>query len=917
MASSLPKSQSDLGPSEQEQILREKAQRQAALGKRAQAAADGTLGPVLKRWINAAVVPVAERIRLASHAYLERDYPRFASILDSPLFGLASAYGSGSPEALEPILGWCLKGSSPGRDGEGGTYAEDLILTGLGTVIQLLAQAGLHSRGIGAVQSGPHYHGVTYCLNACGDASRETALGQFLTQVQGAEAMLKLRRWDRSSWAQRDKLNAVASLMLGQVKPQLDSEAMGEVDLQAVGLRKVMRVMTKAKDGELLERRLSLRPPEPGDWKLLEVAKQPKGESDPYKSAWASFAMMILCAAQAEHGWFDIAKVMPTGRRTRARKNVLILAPEAMRHLRRDLERWLDIGFTKAPMIVPPEAGDYLTVKHKPCTGRNGPMGLRTDPTGTRAWKTACDVMAGTPWRIERDTLKFLRETEDGKALAAKSCPDEEARALILGQYAREAEHLKIYFPIYMDFRGRVYNQTTWVTYQGTDLQKGLLRFPYEEALNESRRDNQALALHISGLYGMDKAALPERLEWWQRTFDTLDQGICMDWINHAEEPVQLWGALRQVRWGEADTVPCQIDGTCNGLQHLTALFRDHIAAPFVNLTSSTYDQPPADLYGRVADVACEKIFQASKRGVSLRDSPEVKGVWDSQWLKRLIFAKVKLDRKLTKKPVMVLPYGGTRDAVEQAVTQAVLAQKPDPEVWRNVLQSDTYAAFRDRELSEHPLFHHDMRKLSGIIWDSIVETIPKAMQAMDAFRAIAKGVGERSLEWRTGPAEDDLWVVHAYPKSERQGVKFRGFHLPNSIRGMAMRVGRDEIDPGMHRTGIVANFIHSQDAHHLARTMALFGGVGLSFGAIHDCYLTRPSSMGNLNMHTRGAFNDMYSNDPLSHPVRLRDPGTTEGSPTIELPNWYALANAMGVTFPGKGEWEPKEVLSSAWFFS
>lgn len=882
------------------QIARERGQRQNALGKRAKAASEGTLGPVIKRWINAAVGPVAERIRLASDAYLLRDYPRFGSILDTPLFGLADAYHNGSPEALEPILGWCLKGSSPGRTPgalEGGTtYADDLILASLGTIIQLLA----HSQGLGR-SGGTAYHGVTYCLNAAGDAARETCLGQFLTQVQGAEAMLKLRRWDRSGWAQKDKLQAVASMMLGQVKPQLNSEERGEVELQAVGHRKVMRVMTKVR-GELLERRISLRPPEPGDWKLLEIARQPKGEGDPYKPAWASFALMVLCAAQAEHGWFDIAKVVANGRRTKGRKNVLVLSQEAHRHLRGDLERWLDIGFTKEPMIVCPEGGDYLTVKHKPCTGRNGPMGLRTDPAGSIAWKTACEVMAGTPWQVASgSTLQFLKDSEDGKALAAKACPDEDARALILGQYSREAAHGEIFFPIYMDFRGRVYTQTTWVTYQGSDLQKGLLRFPVKA---HSPAGGKETVMHLANLWGngMDKAPLPDRREWAAEFLNKAGRHDLA--AEKAEEPIQLIGALDAIGEYAADSVPCQIDGTCNGLQHLTALFRDHVAAPFVNLTSSTYENSPADLYGRVADIAATRIRQP----------------WGADPWRERVIPNVKIDRKLCKKPVMVLPYGGTRDAVEQAVTAAVLDQKPDPRVWLDAhvhdLASTGYQAFGERPLEDHPLFHQDMRKLSGVVWDSIVETIPKAMQAMDAFRAIAKGVGERSLEWRTGPHEDDLWVVHAYPKSDRQDVKFRGFHLPNNIRSLTMRVGRDEIDPQMHRTGIVANFIHSQDAHHLAKTMHWFTQQrdATSFGAIHDCFLTRPSQMGALNQVTRMAFAEQYLHDPLSHPVRLRDPASSRCE---DFASWYTLAEAEGVHFPGRGEWEPREVLDSAWFFS
>jgi DNA-directed RNA polymerase len=136
--------------------------------------------------------------------------------------------------------------------------------------------------------------------------------------------------------------------------------------------------------------------------------------------------------------------------------------------------------------------------------------------------------------------------------------------------------------------------------------------------------------------------------------------------------------------------------------------------------------------------------------------------------------------------------------------------------------------------------------------------------------------------------------------------------------------VGRDEIDPKSHVSGIVANFIHSQDAAHLALTCSAFAhemnqkARPMSFLSIHDCFGSRPMNMLSLNRCTRTAFMQMYGKDsgshPLRQPVRLRDINTQE---LEEFPTWYALAEACGVKFPEVGSWEPAEVLDSAWFFS
>lgn len=543
-------------------------------------------------------------------------------------------------------------------------------------------------------------------------------------------------------------------------------------------------------------------------------------------------------------------------------------------------------------------------------------MGMKTDAKGTAAWVTATEVMGGTPWTVPTATLDALRDEPRLAALAEKSEPDAPRRELILGAYRRLAKDT-FYMPLFMDFRGRVYGRSNLVTYQGRDLQKALMCFPKGGPAAIPYAAKDALILHLSALYGhgLDKAAFPERRTWWNDFVN--GHAVALDIIQAAEEPLQLFTAWSLYAAGEWDRIACQIDGTCNGLQHLTALFRDDTAAPWVNLTGSSLQSGPSDIYGEVA-----RRVHGRLAGI-----PE-------PWARRLSGA-ITVDRKLCKKPVMVLPYGGTRTTIEDAVLEAILDQEPEPEHWidgsaslkadgselvyRDWVEGD-YAAFQHRELKDHPLLHLDAKRLGGLVWDAIVEILPKPMAAMQAFRDIAKAVGSRSLEWSTGFTHDTLpplWIVQAKARADATGLKFKGFHLPGSVRGLRIRAGRDAVDPHAHTTGIVANFIHSQDAAHLARTMAGFRatvpGPPYAFGAIHDCFITRPSLMGALGDAARVAFQQQYEADPLAQPVRLRRTGDL----TDEFPSWYALATHFGVTFPERGSWDPAEVRQSAWFFS
>lgn len=896
----------------EEQIGREETQRATALGRRFTLANEGHLGPVISRWINASVSPVAQRTRLCAEAYIAGDMQLFGHSLDTRLFGLAHAYDAGSPEYLEPILRWCLKGGSPGRAGEGVTFAEDLVLAVLGKTISDLALKSLPTRGSQSSSAGVEGISLAVALSNAAAAARETAAGQFITMVQGADAMAAVRRTnDRSTWAAQKKLGRVANVLASQVRHALAAEAKGEITLEHIGARHIVRIINPKTPG--VTRRVSIRVGDlqESDWKLLELANVPKGAEDPGRNAWLTFALLVLCAAQREHGWFDLVDSVADRHvkhgRTMRKTRYLALSDKPRTKLKADLTKWTEMGFVYDPMVVPPEDGSYLTVKFREVTGKPGPNGWKTEGAGTDHWRAASEVMACTPWQISKDSLI---EALDGclSPLLLRDIPDEQTRLLILGAYQKDSWQDEIFLPIYMDFRGRIYTRTTWVTYQGVDLQKGLLHFPKGQPLDKAAEE--ALALHVTGLMGMDKKAAPERL----KAYGDLHPGRdAAGLVGTCEDPTQLWTALNLIAAGTPDRVALQVDGTCNGLQHLSAMFRDEQAAPWVNLAPASSSEKPSDLYMEVAGAASVELALRAATGEA--------------WAMRFQTSGAVITRGTVKRPVMVLPYGGTMVAIEEGVTDGLLAQDGiNARCWKECLKTlgeldpeaiaGGYLAFADRPLGEHPLFKRDVQKLAKVVYDAIRRVIPKAMSAMDAFRAIAGNVGERSLEWSTGGAGEGgspLWVVHAYAKTARRTNIFRGFHLPNSVRGLAMKCGRDEVYPAMHRTGIVANFIHSQDAAHLVETMQQFQRVGgTTFGANHDCFYTRASEASRLATAVRGAFALRYLGDPLANPVRLRDK-----EKVVTFPSWYSLAKEFGVEFPEMGKWDPTGVMKSFWFFS
>jgi hypothetical protein len=890
---------------EEAQVQREASQRDAALGRRLQMMRDGNLSPVIRRWINSDVAPIAELLRQVAHAYLAGRMEEVAVLLDAPTAEL-----SGSERPLRPLMEWMLRGKSPGRVNEEGTFADDVVLSFMATAIHWTVRPKKEKAA-----------SVSAVLANCADALRDTILGQFITSIQGASAMQAIRERQSELWKQKKSLNRICNQLVSQVRPQLLEEEAGLRTLEMRGRKKVMRIMSR---GE--ERMLSLVPPDATAWEILSLCYQEEGtsETSSQRSLWLGLAGIILSAAQKTGGWFDVGEDRTKRRGHTRTTKLLLLSDRAHDAIKRDAERWVSMGFEAEPMLVPPEDGDYLTVKHRKVTGQKSPLGLGTKPEETTPWLTGACVLGTSPWTVNPYALASPSGVEDAPTL------------MRMASHRRLAQET-FYLPVTMDFRGRIYYRPTWVTPQSGDLGKSLLCFPAEVkhwAEWEQREPHNALIMHLAGLYGgpdkVDKAPLSARVEWFASwNGDT----------SKADKPLTLAAHMALINAGDSDRIPIQLDGTCNGLQHLSALFRDEEGAKHVNLVKSSLEDRPADIYGVVAERVGEVITHYMNREHQLHYAE-----LPPAWVTRFEEAHVYPDRKLCKGPVMVLPYGGTREAVRLSVKASLLERLTHlghDTPWHRY-EEDSYAAFKERDLADHPLFNTDSGQLAGLIWDCIAPAIPKAMAAMSALQAIGSYVGERGLSWRvgTGPVESRLWVTQAKSKAARKQVTMKGFHLPSLVRRLTLNAHMNEVDPRAHRTGIVANFIHSQDAAHLAATVALFRGRGGGcVGSVHDCLMVRPSEAKLMGECLRDAFVELYTvpaDDwdplkweasapgweerslrcgPLWQPVRLIDP--LDEANTIEYPSWYALAEAAGVEFPEWGSFDITEVRESAWFFS
>ena len=95
---------------------------------------------------------------------------------------------------------------------------------------------------------------------------------------------------------------------------------------------------------------------------------------------------------------------------------------------------------------------------------------------------------------------------------------------------AREHAERVFYFPYNVDFRGRTYPVSPYLSHIGDDLCRGLLLFG--EARPLGKRGFRWLKIHLANLYGMDKLPLARREDWAD---EAIASGIIAEVATHPD----------------------------------------------------------------------------------------------------------------------------------------------------------------------------------------------------------------------------------------------------------------------------------------------------------------------------------------------------------------------------------------------
>lgn len=359
---------------------------------------------------------------------------------------------------------------------------------------------------------------------------------------------------------------------------------------------------------------------------------------------------------------------------------------------------------------------------------------------------------------------------------------------ITLPRYEKES----FFFPVTMDSRGRMYYRGGLLTPQGTDFCKAAFQFAESMPLGSTGLD--AICLHVANCLGHDKLSYNDRLACIEQYIDCGDFDAINDHIDVATRwpksdvfqatvaILELKRILLLIERGDAvcdiqSNLVCHQDGTCNGLQHMSAITRNYETAKTVNCTASTHDDDPLDIYGIVATEATK----------SKALSPEA------------VKLMMKYGRSMAKDGVMITGYGAGEVTVQNGVYKFLVSKHENGAV-ANEIGKAYVEAMQFKAAA--------------------VKTLTKAVKSRVES---ALEFGREKFQWTTA---DGFVATTEYRDLEVNRVRAGVFNaLVRNMHPLPL----DEIKS----IGAMApNFIHSIDATHLRMVV---NGCGHDLVTIHD----------------------------------------------------------------------------------
>lgn len=432
------------------------------------------------------------------------------------------------------------------------------------------------------------------------------------------------------------------------------------------------------------------------------------------------------------------------------------------------------------------------------------------------------------------------------------------ARVLQMTETASEyINYDEFYYAYEIDSRGRYYVVGGSLSPSGCEKSKALLQFAEGKPLG-THEASVGLAIHGANQYGFDKCSLEDMVSW---AYDNNDKiiSIALDplgehrdfWLE-ADKPWKFlawcfeWFGFRKDGLDHVSHIAGLIDGTCNGLQVIYSIVRDEREASRVNLTPIPMGLPdrPSDIYAEVATVATENLRLFIIQSAIDSEFPDPRPLESEKKLEQWEYKKKRhyenikyakmwqewdvLDRKMTKRIVMTIPYSSKRFSWTKFIEERF---------WEILGDSHIGCPFKDDEI---PMASVCLAKFVG---DAVVQELGSALEfqrwlgdCMKVFNKINK-----AISWT---APNGFRVLQSYNKRSSKTIQTKFGDKVYCVEKSQPNLKKQ--NPLEHNNAISPNIVHSYDASVMTKVINSLGDLGITdfamnhdeFGA-HMCHYT------------------------------------------------------------------------------
>ena len=419
------------------------------------------------------------------------------------------------------------------------------------------------------------------------------------------------------------------------------------------------------------------------------------------------------------------------------------------------------------------------------------------------------------------DEWKMEKQFEHLEVISAWSKRMDFERCVRLANEYGEDE---LHFIYNADSRGRIYALQHGLNPQGDDFAKAMLHFAAPKPVSI-----WDLYVCIANHAGQDKASYDERVQWVQDNADNIYTVGADLWSAEAQAWLEESGVMSEkkskwqfvaaamefsrlhdhLREGHSeDTFLCRVpvgyDATNSGLQILSAIGRDEVIAPLVNIT----DTPkPGDVYQYVGDAVAE-----------IHEIEALKG----------FKAGEKIWRKICKRNVMTKSYAATRVGMGD-------------QQWED-RKDHGCPITADLSVSE-------CRQLGATVYDACETKLLRAAALMGCMRDAMSDINGSIVQWKM---PNGFTAFQVKDKSKKEQVKVRIGDVKRI--DLVFYTFTDTPHIQKHKFAIAPDMVHSIDAWLLTMIVNdLPKDANLAF--IHDQFSSDSSHGEDIQSAARGAY--------------------------------------------------------------